>query len=1033
MSNSYMQGEYYLPPRSQCLLCDCGGSTFLVGDQIREWPTSPDSHCLCEHPYLAHVVDLQDDPRDPNNARRRGPNMSCNCGGFFSTSHPWEPKTSCHFCLKLWLFHQGTLRNASATTSGPPPQQTTRPVPPSQASSSSGAPSLFAGNPFVRTKPTADILNTATQSKNVSHPSSSKSPSFDFSRPTSSLASPVDAYIQKPRPRAITHFQENGPNLGTVNQQRGESIDRMNTTIASQSPSKRKSSQGTARTGGASRFSSSSNPIIVIDSPPASASTFKYMICVFPFTSNLITTIDVPAQENNIWFTIDSLIRALLASHGIVLRYEAGHSSLYNFEHSPWEGVGPRSTTHTHNRAFSALGLLERDFTHKKLHTYTQRVRHPTDEDTRLFFAAPRWEHLQAPVSIDRFGPSHLCKRWAWRVFIDTKLMNFDRIDTIECVDAGCPDGLPEDSNETQSHSIFGSHPRIKRERQFSDDDQINGTSFKRQRRHSESVISVGSDDVFPETLSSPHRPKLFTAKESPIEFDSDSDSDSDTDMGDAAAPSIATPLLRRLIEAAGAVERLPFSGVLQWQTAAVVSIGPEDALLPLDISGPNVKAVATTLLELIAHFHDDSLQLDTFSSTTKEGDKPVILHSPVPPTGFLHFGRKYNIYSDPADHDAGANGQGPERSTYVAGLNARLADGSRWGWSSGSYSRPQFHPIPDMPKTARIQAYKVDGTWAALFLISLGIGPDPICPFLILAATQQNRDWIANLTLAYIHALDPVAAADLAPWWDITAAKVFKFPEDAGHPGLALAAVHLNIPLTEFCVPRSAEEHKALRIRFLCHYFFGTYDPYVHPEFKTGFVAGFDLRLKGQHTLLSHFPSIEQTKAFLATVYNRRVQSVDQVIQILEFTTADDPDTVRDLYYEQFQLRFLRWIRGVGYPRSLRGEFIGKETYKANRKNPLIRAQSFVLAMTGMPLISPDPSFRLKMQLSAAPNAPFRDTGIQLHFHDCSDALDIPFNEWLGNVLLQPVVFQDLATVTDFDHWMSSECSLAGADYNDI
>ncbi|KAJ6475689.1 hypothetical protein C8R47DRAFT_665113 [Mycena vitilis] len=750
-------------------------------------------------------------------------------------------------------------------------------------------------------------------------------------------------------------------------------------------------------------------------------------------SSNLITTTDISGQQTNIWFTIDSLIRALLASHGIVLRYASGQSTLYDFEHSPWEGVGPKSTAHTHHRAFSALGLLERDFTHKKLLTYTQRVRHPTDEDTRLFFAAPRWEHLQAPTSTDAFGPSHLCKRWAWHVFMGTKLMNIDRIGTIECADAGCPDGLLEDLDETQGHSRFGSRPlsRIKREGQFSDDDQSYGTSFKRQRRHSESVASDDSGFEFPATLSPPRRPKPFTAKELTIEVDSDSDTNSD--MGEMAAPSVAATLARRLIEADAAIERLPFSGILQWQTDVVVSVGPADSLLPLDISGPSVKAVAATLLELITHFHDASRQLDSFSSTTEQGEKPVILHTPVAPTGFLHIGRKYNIYSDPGHLDAGANGQGPERSTYVAGLNARLADGSRWGWSSGSYSRPQFHPIPDMPKTARIQAYKVDGTWAALFLISLGIGPDPICPFLILAATQQNRNWIGNLNLAYIYALDPVAAADLAPWWDITADKVFKFPEDNGHPGLALAAAHLNISLTEFCVPRSAEEHRALRIRFLCHYFFGTYDPYVHPEFKNGFAKGFDLRLKGQNTLLSHFSTIDQTKAFLATVYNRRIQTVDQVIQILEFTTADDPDTVRDLYYEQFQLRFLRWIRGVGYPRSLRGEFIERETYQANRKNPLIRAQSFVLAMTGMALISPDPSFRLKMQLSAAPNAPFRDTGIQLHFHDCSDALDIPFNAWLENVLLQPVVFHDLATVTDFDHWMSSECSLAGADYNDL
>lgn len=46
--------------------------------------------------------------------------------------------------------------------------------------------------------------------------------------------------------------------------------------------------------------------------------------------------------------------------------------------------------------------------------------------------------------------------------------------------------------------------------------------------------------------------------------------------------------------------------------------------------------------------------------------------------------------------------------------------------------------------------------------------------------------------------------------------------------------------------------------------------------------------------------------------------------------------------------------------------------------------------------------------------------------------ALDIPINKWMENILLQPVDFNDLATLTRFYPWVSAECSLAGADYND-
>ncbi|KAJ7707522.1 hypothetical protein B0H17DRAFT_1032963 [Mycena rosella] len=103
-------------------------------------------------------------------------------------------------------------------------------------------------------------------------------------------------------------------------------------------------------------------------------------------------------------------------------------------------------------------------------------------------------------------------------------------------------------------------------------------------------------------------------------------------------------------------------------------------------------------------------------------------------------------------------------------------------------------------------------------------------------------------------------------------------------------------------------------------------------------------------------------------------------------------------------------------------------DEYKAQRKNPLIRAESFVRSMSGMALIPPDPSYELVIYLRKC-NSP----GASLEFHDCSDAVDVPLNAWLDNLLLEPVDFDDLHVETGFDLWLSSECSLETGDYNDI
>jgi hypothetical protein len=107
-------------------------------------------------------------------------------------------------------------------------------------------------------------------------------------------------------------------------------------------------------------------------------------------------------------------------------------------------------------------------------------------------------------------------------------------------------------------------------------------------------------------------------------------------------------------------------------------------------------------------------------------------------------------------------------------------------------YMRPTFFAMPEVIRPARVADFQLDGTWIALFLVEVGIGPDPLCPFFLLAISQRNRAWVASLTLGYIHSLDPSAARTLAPWFALKRTDVVKFPREK------LPSVSLN--KREFC-----------------------------------------------------------------------------------------------------------------------------------------------------------------------------------------------------------------------------------------
>lgn len=121
-------------------------------------------------------------------------------------------------------------------------------------------------------------------------------------------------------------------------------------------------------------------------------------------------------------------------------------------------------------------------------------------------------------------------------------------------------------------------------------------------------------------------------------------DSDIEMDIIDSSEdePQLAN-LVRQLIDTTGPgrIDRFSFKQVLDILTAIVIAPGPEDTLLPLEVSGPSIDAVATALLALVQHYHEYPSDLDSFVPDDKSG---VNLGCPVVPTGFFHIGRSYTM-----------------------------------------------------------------------------------------------------------------------------------------------------------------------------------------------------------------------------------------------------------------------------------------------------------------------------------------------------------------------------------------------------
>lgn len=92
-----------------------------------------------------------------------------------------------------------------------------------------------------------------------------------------------------------------------------------------------------------------------------------------------------------------------------------------------------------------------------------------------------------------------------------------------------------------------------------------------------------------------------------------------------------------------------------------------------------------------------------------------------------------------------------------------------------------------------------------------------------------------------------------------------------------------------------------------------------------------------------------------LAGMYNRRVTSVSQILDRLEFYSLDPDDDPSRTFFHLFQLHLRRWLQGRGHPPSLRGTIISEEMYDRDVDDPLVRAKAFLLAISDSELLPMD------------------------------------------------------------------------------
>ncbi|KAJ7133036.1 hypothetical protein C8R44DRAFT_870487 [Mycena epipterygia] len=1061
--------------RKCCLVCDCSGTTY--DSLFCNIPRAPTEECLCGHPLHSHLPSKRE--RDHILALH-----PCAVAGglaaFFSLQVEWAFRTSC-ICHSPWFAHDRIDDPSSPAPSQPDPR-VPLPAPSPFSSTSHTTPSTTF---ITATEVAARNQQVVTRSTPIAvfqnaGPGHGSPPIATFERPGPDLHSPPER-----RTVSIANHLTPETRLPDTVAIRGKKGRRQTSSRKVSSSN----AAGNSSNPFASQVPVPAQPVkpvtftvclLPFQYPTLGGDDDD------PVRQNL--TLVVTFRGSNLWKDVDQDFRAHAHSHGLVLIKPRGYSD-QSFDHCGWRLVAPANASRNNGtaiRAWTLVSIRKYEFEVSHITKIGQRVQGIDDRPVLLL--VPIEAHLEGPLypggpphrcfpwtslrgtALMQDDPplaSRTSRPHTPSLDEPEQRRPARRLRTLSPEDPDPPtmaEVLAEVSSSAgsspHSSTLHGSSPYMQAMPQQPTDAAI-------------SVSSLDSDDE-----------EIEVVADSRVDDTEDMDIDLDIDLAPLPPTPTPAPTLASRLAAATEARRLAARSVAppSLPVAAGIaerSVAPPPAAPAVALRAPAAARIAdrSVVLPPAAAAQDmmppflpsqaiiqppppqevlraSAAQVTTYIRHQPRTHNLQSLDAPTPElltTVLLTFLRSHsgiNSPSDPMQYAVPRNVKCTLRDVshlqmrylkvhmQVFSVLCRTSPSLtplphrgdhrqplRWG-ARGPYFMPVWS-APNLRIPSRLTAYWAAGRWAALSIMHRdGLGPDPISPFLLILAILGFEDGL-ELQYHLIAALDPAAAETLLPWLVLDHNSVVPPGSVASsRVGQLLLECEITAELSIMSCKRRLGEHRSIGRSLFASVLLGLPEYEHHYELHALSTASAVLRLLTRSRSFKESSSAKPLE-LIAKMYDCCVRSVEEILARLVWVTTDDPDPHADAFFGLFEIRFIRYLCGVGHPRMTRSA-VGEGAFDEDKQDPLTRARLFLLrSAISRPLASSFlPLTQILLTRGNTPQPP--------HFHSCSVTCDIQIDPYLENTLKEPCDLDDPKDVTLFDEWLHL-ILLAKPSYNHI
>ncbi|KAM6497898.1 hypothetical protein JOM56_005846 [Amanita muscaria] len=411
-----------------------------------------------------------------------------------------------------------------------------------------------------------------------------------------------------------------------------------------------------------------------------------------------------------------------------------------------------------------------------------------------------------------------------------------------------------------------------------------------------------------------------------------------------------------------------------------------------------------------------------------------------------------FPLFRIQGNQQEGSTGIGPIREVYDTALSLRIKDEKRWSASTtGGYHTVNLCSNPAMEDRSLALEYKVDGMMFALYLITVGVGPDPISPFVLYAASVDD---IESMQLPKDYALGMVPDDSTAK----AACEIFQFcPTDTVKVGdlmgsrlASLAMDHILLGANWVLkarppkIPMFAErllafiggyllredQHQMLQKQMLMKILVGHHNPWTHPHFKAfcdGFNCGPSFGKLLKMPTDEWNADLSYARRLLAAVYNQRIDDASAIANWISWVGTNPAEPINNHFYQLFIMRVHCWLSGIGHPRELVGEYIDCAAYEQDRWDRGLRARLLYKAITGSSLIVG----KATIQLAYLPD--FHGDAL-FEAKVCFTTLNVTINSFVRDkLLLQPGNMDSSGAASRFDCWWHVQLLSLATGFNSL